>query len=144
MLIFLKWNWKKSLPKRLQLLEQIYRTDCLFCTQIYDRFIRFKDGRESIINDPKIGSPKTSTTNNSIKKMWAVEYWQSFCNARFYKRLPNFMYRVSYTVSSSRKHSRIRAALFVYFSLEKILFRKTIHPNWPVWPYITISVVRKF
>ncbi|KAJ8943774.1 hypothetical protein NQ318_011986 [Aromia moschata] len=43
--------------------------DCLFRTQVFEWFKRFKEGHETIKNDPRSGRPSTSKTDENNEKV---------------------------------------------------------------------------
>jgi len=51
----------KSFTETYKMMQNAYGDQCLGPTRCYDWFIRFKDGRESVDDDPRSGRPSTST-----------------------------------------------------------------------------------
>ncbi|KAL4149442.1 hypothetical protein QTP88_003392 [Uroleucon formosanum] len=55
--------------KTHKMLQNAYGDQCLGRTQCYDWFKRFKDGRESVDDDPRSGRPSTSTDDAHVTKV---------------------------------------------------------------------------
>jgi len=49
-------------------LLKVYGNECLSRTQVFERFERFKEGREEIGDDQRPGCPSTSKTDANIEK----------------------------------------------------------------------------
>jgi hypothetical protein len=60
----------KTSPETVQMLKQSYGEDCLSPTQCYKRY-HFKSGTMSTEDDPKTGSPSTSTDDH-VEKVCVV------------------------------------------------------------------------
>jgi len=71
--IFIKFCFKigKTATKTYQLLQQANGEDAMGCTQVFDWFHRFKEGRTSIESDPRSGQPSTSR-NETIAKVRTI------------------------------------------------------------------------
>ena len=52
-----------------QLLQQAYSEDAMGCTQVFDWFRRFKEGRTSIKSNPDSERPSTSRNEEMIAKV---------------------------------------------------------------------------
>jgi len=50
------------------LLKKVYGDECLSRTHVFDRFKRFKEGREEIGDDQCSGRPSTSKTGATVEK----------------------------------------------------------------------------
>jgi hypothetical protein len=59
----------KSATETYILLMEVYGDDCLFHTQVLERFKRVKDGKGDIEDDPCPGRPCTSKTDANIEKV---------------------------------------------------------------------------
>ena len=59
----------KSATETYNLLTQVYGDQCLSCTQVFERFKKFKDGREYVGVDPKSGRPSTAKTQENVQKV---------------------------------------------------------------------------
>ena len=49
----------KSATETYDLLKKVYGDECLFRTQVFECFKRFKEGREEIGDDQRPGRPST-------------------------------------------------------------------------------------
>jgi len=58
----------KSAIEMYDLLKKVYGDKCLSCTQVFEWFKRFKEGREEIGDNQRPGHPSTSKTDANIKK----------------------------------------------------------------------------
>jgi len=54
------------------LLKKVYGDECLSCTQVFDWFKRFKEGREEIGDDQSPGRPSTSKPDANIEKVGEI------------------------------------------------------------------------
>jgi len=52
----------KSATETYNLLTEVYGDQCLSCTQVFEWFKKFKEGREYVGDDPKSGRPSTAKT----------------------------------------------------------------------------------
>jgi len=59
----------KSATETYDLLKKVYGDECLFRTQVFECFKRFKEGREEIGDDQRLGRPNTSKTGDNIEKV---------------------------------------------------------------------------
>ncbi|KAJ8956905.1 hypothetical protein NQ318_014323 [Aromia moschata] len=59
------------------MLKEVYRIECLFRTQGFEWFKRFKEGRETIEDNPRIGWPSTSKTDENIEKIAIQTYYNT-------------------------------------------------------------------
>jgi len=59
----------KSAIETYDLLKKVYGDECLSCTQVFEWFERFKEGREEIGDDQRPGRPSTSKTDANIEKL---------------------------------------------------------------------------
>jgi len=59
----------KSATETYDLLKKVYGDECLSCTQVYEWFKWFKEGREEIGDDQCPGHPSTSKTDANIEKV---------------------------------------------------------------------------
>ncbi|CAK9805507.1 Protein GVQW3 [Anthophora plagiata] len=59
----------KTFTETFGLLKQAYGGDAFSRTQCYEWFIRFKNGRQSIEDDPRPGRPLIATDNTCIEKI---------------------------------------------------------------------------
>ena len=59
----------KSATEMYDLLKRVYGDKCLCCTQVFEWFQRFKEGREEIRDDWQPDRPSTSKTDANIKKV---------------------------------------------------------------------------
>ena len=59
----------KSATDTYNLLTQVYGDQCLSCTQVFEWFKKFKEGREYIGVDPKSGCPSTAKTQENVEKV---------------------------------------------------------------------------
>jgi hypothetical protein len=55
------------------LLKEVYGDECLSCTQVFEWFKRFKEGRGETEDDPCPGRPCTSKTDAKIEKVSGIE-----------------------------------------------------------------------
>jgi len=53
-------------------LQKAYGEDAMSRTQVFDWFRRFKEGRTSVINDPRSGRPSTSRSEEMIAKVRTI------------------------------------------------------------------------
>jgi hypothetical protein len=58
----------KSATDTYDMLKKVYGDLCLPHTQVFEWFIRFKEGREEIGDDQRPGCPSTSKKDANIKK----------------------------------------------------------------------------
>ena len=61
-------RWGKSTSETLSVLHQVYGDTALKKTAVYYWFSRFKNGKETLEDDQRIGRPSTSKTEEMIKK----------------------------------------------------------------------------
>ena len=56
------WNLEKSATETYDLLKKkkVYGDECLSRTEVFEWFKRFKEGREEIGDDRRLGRPNTS------------------------------------------------------------------------------------
>ena len=59
----------KSATEMYDILKKVYGDDCLYCTQVFEWFKRFKAGREEIRDDQRPGHPSTLKTDANIEKL---------------------------------------------------------------------------
>ena len=59
----------KSATETYGLLKEVYGHDCLSRTRVFEWFKRFKEGREDIEDDPRLGRPSSSKTDEKTLKM---------------------------------------------------------------------------
>ena len=57
----------KSTTETYILLTEVYGDQCLSCTQVFEWFKKFKDGREYVGDDPKSGRPSTAKTQENVE-----------------------------------------------------------------------------
>ncbi|KAJ8948191.1 hypothetical protein NQ318_010467 [Aromia moschata] len=50
------------------MLKEVYGSECVSCTQVFEWFKRFKEGRKTTEDDPRPGRPSTSKTDENIEK----------------------------------------------------------------------------
>ena len=62
----------KPATETYQLLQQAYGEDAVGCTQVFDWFRRFNEGRTSVGSDPHSGRPSTSRNEEIIAKVRTV------------------------------------------------------------------------
>jgi len=62
-------RWGKSASETLSALHQVYGDTSLKKTAVYDWFSRFKNGKETLEDDQRIGRPSTSRTEEMIEKV---------------------------------------------------------------------------
>ena len=62
----------KYFTEIFQLLNQVYREDCMSQMQGYEWFKHFREGRMSVGEDPRPGRPSTSTNNDHVERVRAV------------------------------------------------------------------------
>jgi len=55
-----------------QLLQQAYDEDAMGCTQVFDWFRQFKEGRTSVESDPRLGRPSTLRNEEIIAKVRTI------------------------------------------------------------------------
>jgi len=72
--ICIKFYFKigKTATETYQLLQQAYGEDAMGCTQVFDWFRRFKEGRTSVESDPHSGRPSTSRNEEMIAKVRTI------------------------------------------------------------------------
>ncbi|KAJ8961743.1 hypothetical protein NQ318_021343 [Aromia moschata] len=51
------------------MLREVYGNECLSRTQVFEWFKRFKEERETTEDDPRLGRPSTSKTDENIEKI---------------------------------------------------------------------------
>jgi len=56
------------------LLQQAYGEDAMGCTQVFDWFRHFKEGRTSVESNPRSGQLSTSRNEEVVAKVRPVEY----------------------------------------------------------------------
>ena len=59
----------KSATEMYDLLKKIYGDECLSCTQVFEWFRMFKEGREEIGDDQHLSRPSASKTVANIEKV---------------------------------------------------------------------------
>ena len=59
----------KTAAETYPLLQQAYGEDATGRTQVFDWFLRFKEGRTSVESDPRSGRPSTSKNEKMIAKV---------------------------------------------------------------------------
>ena len=59
----------KSATETYLMLQLVYGDECLLCTQVFEWFKRFKNGREEIDDHPRPGRPCSSKTGANIEKV---------------------------------------------------------------------------
>jgi len=59
----------KSATDTYNLLTEVYGDQCLFRTQVFEWFKKFKEGREYVGDDPKSGRPSTAKTQENVEKV---------------------------------------------------------------------------
>jgi len=62
----------KSATETYDLLKKVYGDECLSCTQVFEWFKRFKEGRKEIGDDQHPGRPSTSKTEANIEKVGEI------------------------------------------------------------------------
>jgi len=62
----------KSTTETYDLLKKVYGEECLFRTQVFEWFKRFKEGREEIGDDQCPGRPSTSTTDANMENVGEI------------------------------------------------------------------------
>jgi len=62
----------KSATETYDLLKKVYSDKCLSCTQVFEWFKRFKEGREEIGHDQRHGRPSTPKTDANIEKVGEI------------------------------------------------------------------------
>jgi len=62
----------KSAKETYDLLKKVYGDECLSCTQVFEWFKRFKEGRKEIGDDQHPGRPSTSKTEANIEKVGEI------------------------------------------------------------------------
>jgi len=55
-----------------QLLQQAYGEDAMDCTQVFDWFRRFKEGRTSVESNPCSGRPSTLRNEETIAEVRTI------------------------------------------------------------------------
>ncbi|KAJ8958893.1 hypothetical protein NQ318_019661 [Aromia moschata] len=58
----------KTFAEVYAMLKEVYVNECLSRTQVFEWFKRFKEGRETTKNDPRLGRPSTSKTGQNVEK----------------------------------------------------------------------------
>lgn len=59
----------KTFTETHQLMKKVYGDDCLSRSRLHEWFTRFKEGRESLEDDPHVGQPKSVITPDTIEKV---------------------------------------------------------------------------
>jgi hypothetical protein len=62
----------KPATETYSLLMDVYGDECLSRTQVFEWFIRFKEGRGEIEDDPRPGRPCTSKTDANIENVGEI------------------------------------------------------------------------
>jgi len=62
----------KSATETYDLLKKVYGDECLSRTQVFERFKRFKEGREVVEDDQRPGRPSTSKADANIEKVGEI------------------------------------------------------------------------
>ena len=62
----------KSATEMHNLLKKVYGDECLSCTQVFEWFKRFKEGREQVGDDQRPSHPSTSKIDASIEKVGEI------------------------------------------------------------------------
>ncbi|KAJ8954770.1 hypothetical protein NQ318_014877 [Aromia moschata] len=57
----------KTFTEAYSMLQEVYGNECLFRTQVFEWFKRFKEGRETTEDDPRPGPPSMSKTDEDIE-----------------------------------------------------------------------------
>ena len=92
----------KSATETHNLLKKVYDDECLSCTQVFEWFKRFKEGREEIGDDQRPGCSSTSKTDTNIK-----------------------------TVGGTVRQNH-RLSIRVNFNIDKKIVRQILHNNFNV------------
>ena len=50
-------------------MKKVYSNDCTSCTQVYTWFTRFKNGREDLNDDLRLGRPEVSNRAELVEKV---------------------------------------------------------------------------
>jgi hypothetical protein len=62
----------KSFTETYDLLKKVYGDKCLSCTQVFEWFKTFKEGRAEIGDDQHPGGPSISKTDTNIEKVGEI------------------------------------------------------------------------
>jgi hypothetical protein len=73
----------KSVTETFEMLKILFGEEAMCRTQMYEWWKRFKEGRNSVDDDSRVGRPSTSKTDDNIAKV--CEFIRSY-NARTHKR----------------------------------------------------------
>jgi len=65
-------NWKKSVTETFEMLKIAFGEEAMCRTQTYEWWKRFKEGRTSVVDDPRLGRPSTSITDDNVAKVREV------------------------------------------------------------------------
>lgn len=69
--IVVKFHFKlgKTASETYLLLKEVYGSECLSRTRVFEWFKRFKNGREDVEDDERSGRPSTSKTDENVEKI---------------------------------------------------------------------------
>jgi len=62
----------KSVTETFEMLKTAFREEAMGRTQTYEWWKRFKEGRTSVDDDPRLGRPSTSKTDDNVAKVREV------------------------------------------------------------------------
>jgi hypothetical protein len=58
----------KTAGEAYEMMKTAYSSDCLSCSNIFRWYAVFRDGREGIEDAPRASKPRTSRTEENVKK----------------------------------------------------------------------------
>lgn len=69
--IVIKFHFKlgKTATETYNLLKEVYGSECLSRTRVFEWFKRFQDGRQDVEDDSRPGRPSTSKTDDNVEKV---------------------------------------------------------------------------
>ncbi len=70
----IKFCFKNELTvtEMFKMLQKVYTNEYLSCTNIFKLYGKFRNGRESVDYDPRVGRPRTSRTLEHVTKVCAA------------------------------------------------------------------------
>ncbi len=63
---------ESTATETFKMLQKVYGNECLSCTNVFKWYGKFRNGRESVDDDPRVGHRQTSLTSEYIAKVCAA------------------------------------------------------------------------
>jgi hypothetical protein len=68
--------------KTHEMMKKVYGDQCMSRTRCYEWFKRFKDGRQSLQDEPRLGRPSTSCDDAHVAKVREISFYYSITSLR--------------------------------------------------------------